>query len=111
MLGSQWRLGTDQFSLIPRRPLRVLSKLYIWIFYGHPPLKRRSTIMLRPPWDGEFTAAFGPFRPVPRQSLLTVGRSLTHSRHPRALKSLTFILPRASLGQLRALSVRTICLM
>jgi hypothetical protein len=37
--------------------------------------------MLRPPWDGEFTAAFGPFRPVPRQSLLTVGRSLTLSGH------------------------------
>jgi hypothetical protein len=47
--------------------------------------------MLRPPWDGEFTAAFGPFRPVPRQSLLTVGRSLTlfgHRRRPDERNSL-----------------------
>jgi len=71
MLGSQWRLGADQFSLIPRRPARMLSKLYIWIFHGQPPLTRRSTIMLRLPWLGEIHGCFQTIPAVPRQSMLT----------------------------------------
>jgi hypothetical protein len=49
--------------------------------------------MLRPPWVGEFTAAFGPFQPCRGNQCSPMGRSLTRCRHWRSDSKFSYTEP------------------